>query len=518
MNVFRAFFTISGLTMVSRVMGFVRDVLMASTLGAGLMAEVFLVAFKLPNFFRRLFAEGAFSAAFVPLYSKELEKEGEKQAHIFASNVMSWMVFLLLSLTILIEIFMPLLVTVIAPGFVDVEVKYELSVELSRITFPYMFLICLVALLGGILNALGKFAAFAAMPIFLNGMLVVALLGGHLFFEEYAFALSYAITAAGVLQLGWMLWRASVYGVRPRLHIPKVTQEVKVLAKKMLPGIFGAGIVQINVLVDVIIATFFSGAIAYLYYADRVMQLPLALVGTALSIALLPMLSKSVAGGNEEQKIFQFKQATFFALMLAIPAAAGLVTLGVPITSMLFERGEFESRDVIATGYAMMAYGIGLPAFIMIKIFSTLFFAHGDTSTPVKVSIAALFANLFMNITFVVLLDALKFHPHVGLAGATSLAAWLQAGLLYYLAVKHNIISADHRVFKGLKELLIACGVMVMTLGMTELFRSVIESESRIITLLQIMVSGALYFVCLRVMGVISLEQFKKAIKSGKPE
>jgi len=325
MKLLKAMATVAGLTGVSRVLGFVRDVLTAAVLGAGPIADAFFVALKLPNFFRRVTAEGAFSVAFVPLYSKSMEEEGQDKASLFASNAFAVMLLILIPFTLMALWAMPYIIYAIAPGFHDDPIRYDMAVELSRITFPYLLLMSLTALLGGVMNAHDKFAPFASAPIFFNLCIIIGLLVFTKFVETAGHAMAYGIALAGIAQFLWLVRAVKKSNVKITLKYPEFTPKIKQTFKLMGPGVIGAGVMHINLLADLVIASMLSaGSISYLYYADRLNQLPLGMVGIAVGTALLPMLSRSIASGDTAQTQNLFNRALEICLLLALPAAVAM--------------------------------------------------------------------------------------------------------------------------------------------------------------------------------------------------
>jgi len=411
--------------MVSRVLGFARDILIAALLGAGPVADAFFVAFKLPNFFRRLFAEGAFNAAFVPLYAGKLAAEGEARARDFAEDTLAVLLAILLAVLLLAEIATPFLMYGLAPGFVPTPERFAMAVEFTRITFPYLLFISLVSLQGAVLNAHGRFAAAAATPIVLNLTLIAALLGLAPRLSSAGHALAYGVAAAGALQFIWLAVACGRAGVALRLRLPRVTPAVRRLLALAMPAAIGAGVVQVNLVVDVVIASFLApGAISFLYYADRINQLPIGVVGVALGTAVLPLLTRQLRLGELEAAADSQNRAIEFALFLVLPCAAALLAIGGPIVGVLFERGAFGPAEARATALALAAYGFGLPAFVLIKVLAPFFFAREDTATPVRIGLWAMGLNVVFNLILVWPL------AHVGIALATALSGWVNAGLL----------------------------------------------------------------------------------------
>lgn len=497
MGLRRSVFTIGGYTFISRITGFLRDILIAAILGAGMLADTFFVAFKLPNFFRRLFGEGAFNAAFVPMFSAKLAKDGQEKARLFAENIFAVMFFFLLLFTLVIEIAMPLVMFVLAPGFVDNPEQYDLAVYLTRVTFPYLFFICLVALMSGVLNSLDKFAAGAAAPILLNICLIGFLLLLREYYETPAHALAWGVAFAGLLQFVWLFVACRRAGLPVSLKLPKLNPEVKKMVKLMIPGIIGAGVVQINLWVDIVIGTLIPKAISYLYYADRINQLPLGVIGIAVGTALLPMLSKQIGQGKKQEAVASMNKALGLALFLVIPSAVGSVVLAHPIISVLFERGAFGPEAALATSYGLIAYALGLPAFVMIKIFTPGFFAVHDTKTPVKIAALCVAINIVLNLTFVFGFKAAGYYPHVGIALATSFAAWVNVWLLARILHKDGRFKPDaqlkSRIMKTILSSLVMAAVVYGLLQLAGDFLRLAEVE-RLLTFTAIILIGAAAF------------------------
>ena len=461
---FRAIATVGGWTMVSRVLGFLRDMLIAAKLGAGPVADAFFVALKLPNLFRRLFGEGAFNAAFVPAFAQLLTQRGPAAAQALAERMATLMMLWLALLTGLGLVFMPQLMQVLAPGFAERPEKFALAVELTRITFPYLLLICLTALVSGVLNALGKFAAAAAAPIFFNLLSMIALFALAPFVATPAHALAWGVTVSGVVQLGFVWWACAQAGMALNpLQRPSLAPEVRQVLRRMGPGLVGAGVTQLNLAVDVIIASFLpSGAVSYLYYADRVAQLPLGVIGAAVATALLPLLAKQIHAGQPLSAHRSINRAIEISLILTVPAAVALAVLALPILAALFQRGAFGAMEALATSHALVAYAFGLPAFVLVKVFVPGFFARGDTATPVKIGILCVALNLGLNL---LLMGPLQ---HVGVALATTLAAWANAGLLAFMLHRRGQWVADRRLRRASPRLLgaaLAMGAVLLALS-----------------------------------------------------
>lgn len=410
--------------MVSRLAGFFRDMVMARYLGAGLISDAFFVAFKLPNLFRSLFAEGAFTTAFVPMLSHKLVSDDRPKALIFAAQAISVLTFFLGIFVIIMELCMPWVVQILAPGFVEDPGKIELAVHLSRITFPFLLFISIVSFQSGILNALGKFAAPAAAPVILNLMMIASIFIFMPFGETPAHSLAIGVTFAGFIEILWLCWflrRQNVF-LRPDFDIFRLSRnpDIRTLFKRIAPGVLGAGVYQINMVVDTILVSLVgTGAISWLYYANRLQQLPLGVVGAAISVAVLPILSRHLKANETNEARQVQNKAIEYGALLSIPAAVALIVLAVPIINILFQHGKFGANETVMTSRAVIAYALGLPFYVLVKALAPNFFARGDTKTPVKYSIIVLLTNL----CFAVIL--MKPFGHVGIACATTLASFV---------------------------------------------------------------------------------------------
>ncbi len=459
MILLRSIATVGGLTMISRVLGFVRDIMIAAILGAGPLADVFFVAFRFPNLFRRLFAEGAFNAAFVPLFAASLEENGKHEARLFADEALNMLLWTLVFFVAVMEIAMPWAMYVIAPGFASDPGKFDLAVELSRITFPYLIFISMVSLMAGVLNSLSRFAAAAATPILLNICLIGAILWLTPLMPGPAHSLAWGIAGAGLVQLVWMSVNCARAGMTPRLGMPRLTPRVKKLARRILPVAVGAGIYQVNLLIDTVIASLLpAGSISYLFFADRVNQLPLGVVGVAVGTALLPLLSRQLRAGKNGEAMDSQNRAIEFALVLTLPAAVALMVLAEPVIVTLFQRGEFGSSQAAATATALAVYATGLPAYVLVKTLAPGFFAREDTLTPVKVAAFAMIANLILNL---VLMGPFL---HIGIAMATSVSAWLNAVTLAMILRRRGHLEVDARLRHRLPRIIMASAGMGIAL------------------------------------------------------
>jgi putative peptidoglycan lipid II flippase len=459
----RGILTVGGWTMASRLLGFARDILIAALIGAGPVADAFFVANRLPNLFRRLFGEGAFNAAFVPAFSGLLASEGRDAAQRFAEQAAAVMAFWLVGLTVVAEVFMPQVMAALAPGFREIPAKFDLAVTLSRIAFPYMPLICLTALLSGVLNGLDKFAAAAAAPLLYNITSIGFMIGLMGLVPTTGHALAYGVSVSGVFQLGLVAWAVRRAGMRLHLPRPRLTPRMRLLLRRMAPGLLGAGVTQLNLSVDVIIGSLLPpGTVAILYYADRINQLPLGTIGAAVGTALLPTLSRQVHGATPREAIATLNRAIEYALVLTLPAALALAVANVPIIAVLFGRGAFDPAHVLKSAGALACYAVGLPAFVMVKVFIPAFFARGDTGTPVKIGMGAIALNLALNVAFMGPLQ------HLGPALASSVAAWANIGALAFVLHRRGHFARDALLSRRVPRMLGAALVMVAVLWAME--------------------------------------------------
>jgi putative peptidoglycan lipid II flippase len=459
MALLRSVATVGSYTLVSRVFGFIRDILTAAILGAGPVADAFFVAQRLPNLFRSLFAEGAFGAAFVPLASGALTEGGKTLMREFAEEAFAVLFAVLLLFMLLGEILMPWVMSVVAPGFGADPEKFALVVTLTRITFPYLLFISLTALQAGVLNAIDRFAAPAATPILLNLFLIGGLLLMWRFGWHDGTVLAAALSAAGVAQLLWLMASCARAGVALHLRRPRLTPRVRETLRIMGPGVVGAGVTQINLLISTALASLLpGGSVSYLYYADRLNQLPLGVVGIAIGTAILPPLSRQVRTGDAAGAAATQNRGVELALLLTLPAAAALVVLATPILAVLFQRGAFNAGDTAATAAALAAYTVGLPAFVLVKVLAPGFYAQRNTATPVKVAVAAVALN------FVLTLVLMQFLEHVGVAIALSVSGWVQAGALLLLLRRHGHFRLDRRTLGNIPRIAAATAGMTAVL------------------------------------------------------
>jgi putative peptidoglycan lipid II flippase len=447
------------MTMFSRVLGFARDVMIAAILGAGPIADAFFVAFKLPNLLRRLFAEGAFNAGFVPMFARKLEGEGRAEAGAFAEQAQAILVAILAPMVLLAIPLMPWLIRIFAPGFEAGGERYQAAVDLTRITFVYILFISLTALIGGVLNSVGRFAAAAAAPVILNLAMIGALLFSAFWLGMPAHALAWSVAIAGALQWLWLRHQVVREGFRMRFRRPRLSPEVRKLFLLILPGVFGAGVAQIGSLADTFFASLLpAGAISFLYYADRLAQLPLGVIGVAVGTALLPLLARQHRAGDLAGALHSQNRAIELALLLTLPAAFALIILGEPILHVLFERGAFTAADTVQTARTLAAYAAGLPAYVLVKVLAPGFFAREDTVTPVKIALLCLAVNIALMFALIWPL------AQVGIALATALSSWLNATLLGILLHREGLLRPDPRLRQRMVRIALATLIMIALL------------------------------------------------------
>jgi len=457
MNLIASTSTFGFYTLISRILGYVRDILIAIFLGTSLFADAFFVAFRLPNTFRRLFAEGTFNAAFIPSYAGTLAKD-KTEADNFAKNVFNLLFIILLFFVLVAEIFMPQLIFLIAPGFYKDPEKLKLAIELSRITFPFLFFICLASFFGAILNSYNKFAAAAAAPIILNVILIISLFFSQWINISDVLILSYAVSFAGFLQLIVLLFFVRK-NFKPILSIKiKINEQIKFFFRKLLPSIFSSGVTQINILVGTIIASFQASAVSYLYYADRVYQMNLAVAGIAVGTVMLPELSKHIKNNNSEQITNLQNRALELCLFLSIPAATALVLAPNQIITSLFGYGSFNQESVINTATALTFFAFGVPAFSILKIFSNFFFARNDTKTPFYLSVISVALNIIISVS---LFGKFGF---IIIPIATSISSWINVFMHFYFIKKRDLHIFDSQFIYKFPRMILSVVVMGIVL------------------------------------------------------
>ena len=493
-------------TMLSRVLGYFRDILIAIFLGTSIYADAFFVAFRLPNTFRRLFAEGTFNAAFIPSYTAEKIK-GKNQGKRFADEVLTLLILGLLTIVLIVEILTPYFVYLIAPGFVEDNTKFDLAVDLTRITFPFLAFVSLSSFFAGILNSENKFAAAAAAPIFLNLILILSLIIAYYFKLDYAFNLSYGVSISGLIQLLFLIFFALKY-YQPSLILKnKVKRNVKFFLKKLLPSIFSSGVIQISILVGTIIASFQAGAVSYLYYADRVYQINLAVAGIAVSTVSLPLLSKLIKNKktNEANKIQN--KSLQLSLLLSLPASLALIVGSEEIVNALFGYGSFTKNDIVQTSLALKYFGYGIPAFAILKIFANFFFARDNTMTPFKVSSIVVFINIAVSILF------FKQIGFIIIPIATTLSTWIGVFYYFYLLTKIGYLKINSRLYINFMKIVFSTTIMTYALqeSLNYFTKNLsYSSDYKILYLLFIVICLALlYFLICYFLKVFNVRSFK---------
>jgi len=450
--------TVGGLTLVSRLTGFLRDIVMAAVLGAGPIADAFFVAFRLPNHFRAIFAEGAFAAAFVPAYARTLEQTGIDAAKLFADRIAAALIAVNLLLLGIALVYTPEVVGLLAPGLADDPTRFDLAVALTRITFPYLALVSLETLLAGVLNANNRFATAAAAPIFLNFSLIATLLLTP-FFADAGHAAAWGVLIAGVAQVVFVGVDAQVHGIGITFRLPRMDEPTRRFLKALGPAMIGAGGVQLALFADTVIASFLpTGALSALYYADRINQLPIGVVGIAVGTVLLPEMSRRLAAGDTKGAASAQARGIQLALLLTIPCAAGALAVPDLIMRALFARGAFTAEDAAAAGATLAAYSVGLLPFVLLRSFTAPFYARGDTATPVKAALLAAAINIGLK---VVLMGPLA---QVGLALATAVGAWINLSLLAFFARRQGFAVSGAAIGGPVVKLLVSGLVLGVSL------------------------------------------------------
>jgi putative peptidoglycan lipid II flippase len=517
MSLVKSALTVGGLTMVSRILGFIRDQLVAFVIGTGPVAEAFAVAQRFPNLFRALFAEGAFNAAFVPQFARRVEGEGPAKAHAFAIEVFSVLLSWLVLFTAIAIAAMPFVMMVIAPGFAPTSEKFDLAVELTRICFPYLLFMSLAALQSGVLNSLNRFTAAAAAPILLN----IALIGANVVVwilgtgnsDETGRILAWGVFAAGVAQYLLLAVACRRAGMPLLPRLPRLTPGVKKVLLLSVPGIVSGGIMQINLLIATMIATTIPHAVAWLYYADRLHQLPLGVIGVAIGVVLLPELSRRLRAGDEAGAGQSQNRALELSLFLTLPATAALMIMPSAILSALFEHGAFRHADTIAVAGAVAAFAAGLPAFSMTKVFQPGFYAREDTRTPMNFALV----SVAVNIAGSILLS--RYFGHVGIAMATAIAAWVNAFLLAFTLNARGHFRADDRLIVRLPKIILATAIMALVIVaglwlMDGAFREGAPVVTRLVALLTLVTAGvAAYFGAAFALGAMTLSELKSMLR-----
>ena len=506
MNLLSTTSIFSFFTIISRILGYIRDILIAVFLGASIFADAFFVAFRLPNTFRRLFAEGTFNAAFIPSYTTANLKS-KKIGKIFADDIFSIISLILLLIVTVAEIFTPYLVYLIAPGFISDDLKFKLAVELTRITFPFLLFVSLSSFFSGILNSKNKFAAAAAAPIILNLVLITSILVSYYNNYNIAKQLSYGVTFAGIIQLIFLIYVTSNF-YKPNLKINfKITSKVKFFFKKLLPSIFSSGVTQINILVGTIIASFQSGAVSYLYYADRVYQINLAIAGIAVGTVSLPVLTKAFKSKNFLKVSRIQNKSIELSLLLSIPASLGLIIASEEIINGLFGYGSFTIDDVKITSDALMFFGYGVIAFALVKILSNFFFARDDTKTPFYISSFIVFLNILLSVSF------FKKIGFLIIPISTSFSTWIGVLIFIYLLKKRKYLQLENKLLGnsiriGISSTIMAF-VLVVVLKNYSSYLDYAYDYKSIFLLIIVGFVGIVYLLSCYLLGILKIKNYK---------
>ncbi|NVK34210.1 MAG: murein biosynthesis integral membrane protein MurJ [Rhodobacteraceae bacterium] len=500
MSLLRNFATVGGATMASRVLGFVRDMLLAAVAGTGIVGDAWAVAFRLPNLFRRLFAEGAFNSAFIPLFGRAVEEQEDAGARKVAGEIGSVLFVSLLIVTALAQILMPFVVWALAPGYAADAVKFDLTVVMSRIAFPYLIFMSLLAFVGGILNTYHRFAAAAFAPVMLNivmsivlGIILVMGLEGE---RAIGNTLAIGCVVAGVVQLAVVLWDLKRLGFSIPIQRPRLTPAVKRLVVLGVPGVIAGGVTQINITVGTIIGSFQEGANSLLYYADRLYQLPLGVIGIAIGVVLLPSLTRQLRSGDTAGYQSSLNNALEFALVLTLPAAIALAIVPHEIVSVLFERGKFDAVSVDGTAAALAAYAFGLPAFVLNKVFSPGFFAREDTKSPMQFATIGMIVNVALSIAF------FPFLQHVGIALASTIAGWINTGLLVVVLWRRGHFAPDLKVLRRLTFVLLASTLMGVVVHFASILMAPYLSDGWLLT--RVVALGGLVLIGMLAFGLFA--------------
>ncbi len=500
MNLLKALLTVSGMTLLSRVLGFVRDFVIARAFGAGLMTDAFFVAFKLPNLLRRMFAEGAFSQAFVPILGEYKNKRGEAETKRLVDHVASLLSLAVVLITLIGMVAAPYVVYVSAPGFSADAGKFALTVELTRITFPYIFFMSLVALAGGILNTWSRFAIPAFTPVLLNLTFIAMALFAAPWFDPPVLALGWAVFAGGALQLAFQIPYLRRVNMLPRFSLNWEDEGVRRILKLMAPAVLGVSIAQISLLINTVFASFLdTGSVSWLYYADRLMEFPSGMLGAALGTILLPSLSKCHAAERYDEYSKLLDWGLRLTLLLAAPAALALAIIAVPLITTLFHHGAFSANDVLMTRDALVAYSVGLLGLILVKVLAPGFYARQNVRTPVKIGIITLIATQALNLLLI------GWLRHAGLALSIGLAACLNAALLYRGLRRQGIFIPQPGwtvfVTKLLTAMLAMGGTLWLAMGDTESWMHWSLTERLIRLTAVVLLGAASYFGALWLVG-----------------
>tara|TARA_B100000965_G_scaffold113925_1_gene94052 strand:- start:10131 stop:11660 length:1530 start_codon:yes stop_codon:yes gene_type:complete len=496
MNLIKSTSTFSFFTIISRILGYLRDVLIAIYLGSGPIADAFFVAFRIPNTFRRLFSEGTFNAAFVPSYSSELVL-GKKKAQKFSNKIFNLLFISILFIVFIIEIFMPGFVFLIAPGFKDNVDKLDTTISLTRITFPFLLFVSLASFFSAILNSHNKFGVAAAAPIILNIFLIIVLLFGNNLNYELVYQLSYAVTLAGLVQLIFLIYYSKKFYF-PSFSLKfRIDSKVKVFFNKLLPSIFSSGVTQINILVGTIIASFQASAVSYLYYADRIYQINLAIAGIAIGTVVLPNLSRYIQTNNKNKINFIQNKALELSIFLSFPACLALLIASDQITSSLFGYGSFDIESVKNSSKALFYFAWGLPAFAFIKIFSTFLFARHNTRTPFIFSLISVFINILISVYF---FNKIGF---IIIPIATTISSWFNAFLLLIFLINKSYFSLNYnflnKFFKIITSTALSSYIFYILINHFSNYLNY-ESDKKLITMILLVIVTLIIYIVLSIL------------------
>jgi len=506
MNLLSSTSIFSFFTLISRILGYLRDILIAFFLGASIFADAFFVAFRLPNTFRRLFAEGTFNAAFIPSYASA-KIDNKNKGKKFADDILGSLLLILIVIVTVVEIFMPYLVYIIAPGFIENDIKFSLAVELTRITFPFLLFVSLSSFFSGILNSNNKFAAAAAAPIILNIILILSLIISYKWSLDFAKQLSYGVTLAGILQLIFLFF------ITLKFYKPTLTfklnnnSKVKLFFKKLLPSIFSSGVTQINILIGTIIASFEAGAVSYLYYADRIYQINLAIAGIAVSTVSLPALSKAFKSKNIKKLSIIQNKSVELSLLLSIPASLGLIFASEEIVNALFGYGSFSVDDVKLTSNAVKFFGFGIPAFALVKILSNFFFARNNTKTPFYISTAIVVINTTICVSL------FTYFGFIIIPISTSISTWIGVLIYIYLLHQKKFLLLNIQLLPNLIKILVSTMIMsiilVLLLNNYENYLNYLYKFKAIYLFSIVGFTGIVYLLSCYLFGMLKVKNYK---------
>ena len=493
-------------TLVSRILGYIRDILIAIFLGATIYADAFFVAFRLPNTFRRLFSEGTFNAAFIPSYTSEKIK-GKKNGKKFADDVLALLTLILLFLILIVEIFTPYLVYLIAPGFFEDSEKFNLAVEFTRITFPFLLFVSISSFFSGILNSNNKFAAAAAAPIILNIILILSLFLSFFYNLNFAKNLSYGVTLSGIIQLAFLIFVTKKY-YKPSIKFKiKTTSKIRFFLKKLLPSIFSSGVTQINILIGTIIASFEASAVSYLYYADRVYQINLAIAGIAVGTISLPILTKAIKTKNFSKASNIQNKSTELSLLLSIPASFGLVIASNEIINALFGYGFFSEENINMTAEALKYFGFGIPAFALIKVLANFFFARDNTKIPFQISVFIVLLNISISLTF------FKELGFIIIPIATSISTWFGVIVYYVLLNKNKALMFKFYLLKNILKIIFSSILMaaILIYGL-DYFSENLDYANKFKSIYLLFIVGfaaTIYLITCYLLGILKVKNYK---------